>query len=91
MDGFGGYKTAAADQLPDATAVIDPFHVVALAGTKLDLTRQRVQQQTLGHQGRTGDPLFGVRRTLRTRLPLLSTRQQSRLTRVRRQPIRRPT
>ena len=90
MDGFGGYKTAAADQLPDATAVIDPFHVVALAGTKLDLTRQRVQQQTLGHQGRTGDPLYGVRRTLRTRLHLLSTRQQSRLTRVRRQPPRRP-
>ena len=60
MDGFGGYKTAAADQLPDATAVIDPFHVVALAGTKLDLTRLRVQQQTLGHQGRTGDLLFGV-------------------------------
>ena len=90
MDGFGGYKTAAADQLPDATAVIDPFHVVALAGTKLDLTRLRVQQQTLGHQGRTGDLLFGVRRTLRTRLHLLSTRQQSRLTRVRRQPPRRP-
>jgi len=25
MDGFGGYKTAAVDQLPDATAVIDPY------------------------------------------------------------------
>jgi transposase len=25
MDGFGGYKTAAADELPDATAVMDPF------------------------------------------------------------------
>lgn len=32
MDGFGGYKTAAADELPEATAVMDPFHVVALAG-----------------------------------------------------------
>jgi transposase len=32
MDGFGGYKTAAAEQLPEATAVMDPFHVVALAG-----------------------------------------------------------
>jgi transposase len=79
MDGFGGYKTAASEQVPEATAVMDPFHVVALAGTKLDLCRQRVQQQTRGHRGRTGDPLYGVRRTLRTRYPLLSTRQKSRL------------
>ena len=82
MDGFGGYKTAASDQLPEATAVMDPFHVVALAGTKLDLCRQRVQQQTCGHRGRSADPLYRVRRTLRTRLPLLSTRQQHRLTAV---------
>ena len=64
MDGFGGYKTAAADQLPEATTVMDPFHVVALAGAKLDLTGQRIQHETLGHRGRTGDPLYGVRRTL---------------------------
>jgi len=82
MDGFGGYKTAATEVLPDATTVMDPFHVVALAGTKLDLCRQRVQQQTCGHRGRTGDPLYGVRRTLRTRFPLLSSRQQARLTAV---------
>ena len=31
-----------------AITVMDPFHVVALAGAKLDLTRQRIQQQTLG-------------------------------------------
>ena len=82
MDGFGGYKTAASDQLPEATAVMDPFHVVALAGTKLDLCRQRVQQQTRGHRGRSADPLYRVRRTLRTRLPLLTSRQQARLTAV---------
>jgi transposase len=82
MDGFSGYKTAATDQLPDATTVMDPFHVVALAGTKLDLCRQRIQQQTRGHRGRTGDPLYGVRRTLRTRLPLLTTRQHARLSTV---------
>ena len=82
MDGFGGYKTAASDQLPEATTVMDPFHVVALAGAKLDLCRQRVQQQTRGHRGRSGEPLYGVRRTLRTRFPLLSSRQQTRLTSV---------
>ncbi|WP_318263170.1 transposase [Mycolicibacterium goodii] len=79
MDGFGGYKTAAADELPEATAVMDPFHVVALAGTKLDLIRQRIQQATCGHRGRTGDPLYGVRRTLRTRFPLLTSRQRARI------------
>jgi transposase len=79
MDGFGGYKTAATDQLPEATPVMDPFHVVALAGAKLDLCRQRIQQATCGHRGRAGDPLYRVRRTLRTRYPLLNARQKARL------------
>jgi transposase len=79
MDGFGGYKTAAVEALPDAVTVINPYHVVALAGHKLDLCRQRVQQETLGHRGRSGDPLYGVRRTLRTRLALLNDRQRSRI------------
>ena len=26
MDGFGGYKTAATDALPEATTVMDPFY-----------------------------------------------------------------
>jgi transposase len=72
MDGFSGYKNAATEALPDAVTVMDPFHVVALAGAKLDLCRQRIQQATLGHRGRTGDPLYRVRRTLRTRLELLT-------------------
>ena len=42
---------------------MDPFHNVALAGTKLDLIRQRIQQQTLGRRGHSGDPLYGIRRT----------------------------
>ena len=58
---------------------MDPFHVVALAGAKLDLCRQRIQQQTCGHRGRAGDPLYRIRRTLRTRLPLLNARQKARL------------
>jgi transposase len=82
MDGFGGYKSAATSQVPDAVTVMDPFHVVALAGTKLDLCRQRVQQDICGHRGRTGDPLYGIRRTLRTRTELLSARQKTRLNAV---------
>jgi transposase len=82
MDGFAGYKTAATDAVPDAVTVMDPFHVVALAGTKLDLIRQRIQQQTLNRRGHTGDPLYGIRRIARTRIQLLSTRQHDRLTSV---------
>lgn len=36
LDGFTGYKTAAAEAVPDAVAVSATFHVVALAGDKLD-------------------------------------------------------
>jgi transposase len=53
--------------------------VVAWAGAKLDLCGQSVQQDTTGHRGRAGDPLYPVRRTLPTRTELLSTRQKSRL------------
>jgi len=82
MDGFAGYKTAATQVIPDAVTVMDPFHVVALAGVKLDQIRQRIQQQTLHRRGHTGDPLYGIRRIARTRLQLLSTRQYTRLTQV---------
>src|SRR5665647_2125239 len=79
MEGFAGFKTAAAAAVPDATTVMDPFHVVALVGDKLDLARQRVQHDTLGHRGRTGDPLYAARRTLRTGESLLTDKQQARL------------
>ena len=79
MDGFTGFKTAATEALPQATAVMDPFHVVALAGDALERCRQRVQQDTLGHRGHTGDPLYGVRRALRTGADLLTDRQRERL------------
>lgn len=59
MAGFGGYKTAAAEQVPEATSVMDPFYAVALAGLKLDLRHQRIQQQTCGHRGRSGDRSTG--------------------------------
>ncbi len=79
MDGFTGFKTAAAEELPDAVPVMDPFHVVRLAGDALDRTRQRVQQDTLGHRGRAGDPLYGVRRTLHTGASFLTEKQTARL------------
>nr|WP_221187059.1 ISL3 family transposase [Pseudoclavibacter helvolus] len=79
MDGFSGFKTAAAEELPDAVPVMDPFHVVRLAGDGLDRCRQRVQQATLGHRGRSGDPLYKARRTLHTGDSLLTDKQRARL------------
>src|SRR5699024_10737609 len=79
MDGFTGYKTASTEKLPDATEVMDPFHVIGVAGDALDKCRQRVQQETRGHRGRKGDPLYGARRALRTGADLLSDKQQRRL------------
>lgn len=79
MDGFTGYKAAATEELPKATTVMDPFHVVALAGDKLNTTRQRVQRELTGQRGRRDDPLYKARRTLRTGRALLTDRQKTRL------------
>ena len=79
MDGFTGFKTATTEELPDAVAVMDPFHVVRLAGDALDRCRRRVQQDLHGHRGRAGDPLYSARRTLHTGADLLTDRQRGRL------------
>jgi transposase len=80
MDGFTGFKTAAVEELPDAVAVMDPFHVVRLAGDALDRRRRRVPQAIHGHRGRKEDPLYKSRRTLHTGAGLLTDRQRQRLT-----------
>jgi transposase len=79
MDGFTGFKTATTEELPDAVAVMDPFHVVRLAGDALDRCRRRVQQHLHGHRGRRDDPLYRARRTLHTGTSLLTERQHQRL------------
>ncbi|MFE5021812.1 ISL3 family transposase [Streptomyces sp. NPDC056656] len=79
MDGITGFKTATTEELPDAVAVMDPFHVVRLAGDALDRCRRRVQQGTHGHRGRKNDPLYRARRTLHTGADLLTDKQKQRL------------
>ncbi|WP_454085403.1 ISL3 family transposase [Georgenia sp. Marseille-Q6866] len=79
MDGFTGFKTATTEELPEAVAVMDPFHVVRLAGDAMDRCRRRVQQDLHGHRGRAADPLYRARRTLHTGADLLTDKQQSRL------------
>ena len=73
MDGFTGFKTAAAEEIPAAVAVMDPFHVVRLAGDALNDCRRRVPQTTRDRRSRKNDPLYRARRTLHTGADLLTT------------------
>ncbi|MFF5021306.1 transposase [Micrococcus luteus] len=79
LDPFQGYKNAIDDQLEDATCVLDAFHFDKLAGAAVDDVRRQVQQETLGHRGRKGEPLYGIRHVLRAGRERLSPRQQTRL------------
>ena len=64
IDAFAGYAAAIRDKLPDATLVVDRFHAIRLASETVNDVRRRVQQDTTGHRGRKGDPLYGIRRLL---------------------------
>ncbi len=50
LDRFRGYANALRDQLPDAVAVLDAFHVVKLGTQVVDEVRRRMQQETLGRR-----------------------------------------
>jgi hypothetical protein len=80
MDGFGGYQTAATGAVPGRGHRHGP---VSRGGVGRDqagpVPPAHIQQDTTGHRGRAGDPLYRVRRTLRTRTALLPTRQKTRL------------
>lgn len=79
MDGFSGFRTATSAELPEAVIVMDPFHVIRLAGDALESCRRRAQYNIHGHRGRKGDPLYRARRTLLTGAALLTEKQQNRV------------
>ncbi len=79
LDPFHGYAKAIRDELPEAITVLDAFHVVKFGGHIVDEVRRRVQQDFLGHRGRAGDPLYGIRRTLQIGAERLTERQIRRL------------
>jgi transposase len=82
LDPFHGYKNALDDELEDAIAVLDAFHVVKLGTAAVDEVRRRVQQETLGHRGRKGDPLYGIQNVLRCGAERLTDKQKARLTKA---------
>ena len=79
LDPFRGYSNAIRDELEDAVAVLDAFHVVKLALQAMEETRRRVQQAILGHRGRKHDPLYKIRRPLRAGQENLTPRQIERI------------
>jgi transposase len=79
LDPFRGYANAIRDELPDAVAVLDAFHVVKLATQVVDEVRRRVQQDTLGRRGHKEDPLYKIRGLLRRGREHLSERQEAKL------------
>jgi len=79
IDPFRGYANALASRLPEATLVVDRFHAVKLANAAIDDVRRRVQQEVTGHRGRSGDPLYGIRRLLLVGSERLSERGWERI------------
>ncbi len=79
LDPFRGYGNAIRDELDDATAVLDAFHVVRLGLQAMEETRRRVQQELLGHRGRKHDPLYRIRNALRAGADKLTARQIERI------------
>jgi transposase len=79
LDPFRGYANAIDDELADAVAVLDAFHVVRRGLKAMEQTRRRVQHEQLGHRGHRDDPLYRIRNVLRAGIEKLSNRQIARL------------
>ncbi|MDQ3680370.1 MAG: ISL3 family transposase [Actinomycetota bacterium] len=60
------YRAGLNPHLAHARRVADPFHVTRAANRCVDAVRRRVQNETLGHRGRKGDPLYRIRKLLLT-------------------------
>jgi transposase len=60
------FRAGLSPHLDHARRVADPFHVVRVANRCIDQVRRRVQNDTLGHRGRAGDPLYRIRKVLLT-------------------------
>lgn len=64
LDLSGPYRKVFNQSFDQIDLVADPFHVTKLANKMVDDVRRRVQHETTGHRGRSGDPLYGARKLL---------------------------
>jgi transposase len=79
LDPWRGYASALVVPLGHARVVVDHFHAVRLANAVVDQVRRRTQQATLGHRGRSQDPLYRIRKLLLTAQEQLTSRGRVRL------------
>ena len=85
VDPHEGYRSAIRQLTGDGglpagvEVAADPFHIVRLANQALTRCRQRTQTDTIGHRGRTGDALYGIRKLLLTGAERLDDRGLQRL------------
>ncbi|WP_433421412.1 ISL3 family transposase [Microtetraspora malaysiensis] len=75
------FRSAIRTALPHAVIVVDHFHLVQLANTKLAELRRRLTWKMRGRRGRAGDPEFDHRRLLRSNSEDLTDQQRSDLER----------
>lgn len=90
MDAFAGWKRSVRNVIPQAVEVLDPFHVVRLAGDRLDECRRRLQLEKTGRRGTKTDPLYRARRTLLKAEATLNEKQRGRLDRLFADPANAP-
>jgi transposase len=64
IDMCSAYRAAVAQHLPNATLVVDHFHVVQLANQVVSAVRRRVTATLRGRRVRKDDPEYGLRRRL---------------------------
>lgn len=79
LDMSKAYAVAANTMLPAARQIVDLFHLIRLANRRLDEGRRRIQNATLGHRGRKGDPLYRIRRRLTIGIERLDRTQIARV------------
>ncbi|MGZ0198796.1 ISL3 family transposase [Streptomyces sp. RM1] len=64
IDMSATYRAAIRTGLPQATVVVDHFHVVQLANKMLSMVRRRTTAEMRGRRGRASDPEWKARRRL---------------------------
>ena len=69
------FRSAIRKALPHAIIVVDHFHLVQLANTKLAELRRRVTWKAHGRRGRKGDTEYDHRRSLRSNAEDLTSEQ----------------
>jgi transposase len=76
IDLCAAFRSAVRTALPDATVVVDCFHIVQLAQRHLAQARRRLTWKHHGRRARKGDPVYAVRKLLRRNAEDLSRAQR---------------